>query len=102
MLELRPVCEHCAEPLPPHSTEARICSFECTFCRRCAEIVLKNVCPNCGGGFTQRPVRPVHDWKGGNCLANFPPVSDPFHRPVDVEAHGLLVDRVGARTPSRR
>ncbi|WP_131728522.1 DUF1272 domain-containing protein, partial [Achromobacter xylosoxidans] len=51
MLELRPSCEHCDADLPPASTEARICSFECTFCARCADEVLGNVCPNCGGGF---------------------------------------------------
>src|SRR5215471_21636566 len=51
MLELRPTCEHCNKPLPPHSTEAMICSFECTFCKSCVENILNNVCPNCGGGF---------------------------------------------------
>ncbi|MDH1109522.1 DUF1272 domain-containing protein [Pseudomonas otitidis] len=57
MLELRPTCEACARALPPASTEARICSFECTFCADCVE-QLHNVCPNCGGGFYPRPVRP--------------------------------------------
>ncbi len=32
MLELRPNCEWCDADLPPESAEARICSFECTFC----------------------------------------------------------------------
>ena len=59
MLELRPICENCAAPLPPDSTDAMICSFECTFCAGCVEGVLQNVCPNCGGGFTPRPVRPA-------------------------------------------
>lgn len=59
MLELRPQCEHCARALPPDSVEARICSFECTFCAPCADDVLKGVCPNCGGGFVARPVRPA-------------------------------------------
>ena len=59
MLELRPVCEHCARTLPPESTEARICSFECTFCSDCAHGVLRDVCPNCGGNFVARPIRPV-------------------------------------------
>ena len=49
-LALRPTCEHCDKPLPPDSAEARICSFECTFCADCVEHVLHNVCPNCGGG----------------------------------------------------
>jgi len=51
MLELRPTCEHCNKALPPGSIEARICSYECTFCVGCVEHVLNNVCPNCGGAF---------------------------------------------------
>ena len=58
MLELRPTCEHCNKALPPHSTDARICSYECTFCATCVDTLLSNVCPNCGGGFVPRPVRP--------------------------------------------
>ena len=50
MLQLRPTCEHCNRALPPASTEARICSYECTFCATCVDTVLHNVCPNCGGG----------------------------------------------------
>ncbi|HTX17954.1 MAG TPA: DUF1272 domain-containing protein [Bacteroidota bacterium] len=57
MLELRPNCECCNKDLSPESTEAMICSFECTFCRECAEEKLNFVCPNCGGGLTPRPIR---------------------------------------------
>jgi len=59
MLLLKPNCECCDKDLPPEATEARICSFECTFCADCADGVLKGVCPNCGGGFTTRPIRPA-------------------------------------------
>ena len=59
MLQLRPGCECCNRDLPPDSTEARICTFECTFCRDCAEGVLAGVCPNCGGEMVQRPRRPA-------------------------------------------
>ena len=59
MLELRPCCECCGTDLPPVSQEARICSFECTFCADCAETRLGGVCPNCGGELLRRPVRPV-------------------------------------------
>ena len=59
MLELRPACECCGVDLPPSSGEAMICSFECTFCRTCVETRLNGVCPNCGGGFVLRPVRPA-------------------------------------------
>ena len=58
MLELRPNCECCDRDLPPESLEARICTFECTFCAPCAEAVFAGVCPNCGGDFVRRPVRP--------------------------------------------
>jgi len=54
-LELRPNCEYCDKDLPPASTEAQICSYECTFCADCVDNILYNVCPNCGGGFVPRP-----------------------------------------------
>ena len=59
MLELRPNCECCDKDLPPHASDARICTFECTFCADCAEHALKGVCPNCGGNFAARPIRPA-------------------------------------------
>lgn len=66
MLELRPNCECCGLDLPP-AAEARICSFECTFCAACGDGALKGVCPNCGGALTARPVRPAA------LLAKYPP-----------------------------
>lgn len=60
MLELRPNCECCDRDLPPESTEALICSFECTFCQHCVQTILKGTCPNCGGNFVTRPIRPAH------------------------------------------
>ena len=65
MLELRPNCECCDKDLPPDSTEACICTYECTFCKDCVEDVLHNVCPNCGGGFVPRPIRPKHARRPG-------------------------------------
>ncbi|MBP6633087.1 MAG: DUF1272 domain-containing protein [Kofleriaceae bacterium] len=59
MLALRPGCECCDRDLPPDSTEARICSFECTFCAACADGVLAGTCPNCGGELVARPRRPA-------------------------------------------
>lgn len=59
MLELRPNCECCDRDLPYDSPDAMICTFECTFCRKCAEEVLGSVCPNCGGNFAPRPIRPA-------------------------------------------
>src|SRR5262245_36532761 len=102
MLELRPICEQCAKPLRPESLEARICSFECTFCRDCVEQVLGNVCPNCGGGFSARPVRPARDWKGGNSLVKYPPGGKPKHRPIDPAAHAQLRAAIGSLSPEKR
>jgi len=59
MLDLRPNCECCDRDLPPASMEARICTYECTFCADCAEHRLQGVCPNCGGELVRRPVRPL-------------------------------------------
>jgi hypothetical protein len=59
MLQLRPNCECCDRDLPPESTQAFICSFECTFCRDCAANKLNHVCPNCGGELVGRPRRPA-------------------------------------------
>jgi hypothetical protein len=60
MLELRPNCECCGGELPPDSPDARICSFECTFCAACVDGKLEGRCPNCGGEFVKRPIRPAH------------------------------------------
>ena len=57
MLELRPNCECCDRDLPADGGDARICSFECTFCAACAETKLKGRCPNCGGELVPRPRR---------------------------------------------
>lgn len=58
-LELRPNCECCDKELLPDARDAMICSFECTFCADCVAVRLPNsLCPNCGGEFVPRPVRP--------------------------------------------
>ena len=59
MLELRPNCERCDKDLPADSREAMICTFECTFCRDCVAEKLQGICPNCGGNFEPRPIRPA-------------------------------------------
>ncbi|MCW8355528.1 DUF1272 domain-containing protein [Marinomonas pontica] len=70
MLALRPNCECCDKDLPPSADDAMICSFECTFCRDCVDSVLQGRCPNCGGNFSPRPIRPVSK------LANNPPSTE--------------------------
>ncbi|WP_426359632.1 DUF1272 domain-containing protein [Pseudocolwellia sp. HL-MZ19] len=72
MLELHPNCENCDKDLPPESTEACICSYECTFCTACVEGILQNVCPNCGGGFSARPIRPAKELRNGVGLQHQP------------------------------
>ena len=72
MLKLHPNCECCDKDLPPESTEANICSYECTFCSDCVNNILSNVCPNCGGGFVPRPVRPKTEYRSGVSIANDP------------------------------
>jgi len=101
-LALRPVCENCGKALPPDSQEARICSFECTFCQTCVEQVLDNVCPNCGGGFAPRPIRPARNWKNGNCLENFPARVTAKHKPVDPAAHARFCSELRKLPPEKR
>ncbi|KQP17653.1 DUF1272 domain-containing protein [Pseudorhodoferax sp. Leaf267] len=76
MLELRPGCECCNRDLPPDSPEARICSFECTFCEDCASQRLAGLCPNCGGELVARPRRPAGK------LAKFPPSATRVYKPA--------------------
>jgi hypothetical protein len=75
MLALRPNCECCDRDLPPDASEARICSFECTFCAECAETRLGGRCPICGGAFAPRPIRPAA------LLAKFPPSAERVLKP---------------------
>jgi len=78
MLKLKPNCECCDRDLPSDSQETMICSYECTFCSDCVENILLNVCPNCGGGFVPRPIRPAKAWRNG----------------VNVEAQPASTERV--------
>jgi hypothetical protein len=102
MLQLRPTCEHCNAPLPPDSTQARICTYECTFCASCVDNVLGNVCPNCGGGFERRPVRPRENLKGDNYLGKDPASTVVKHRPVDAQAHARWAEPIRKVPPERR
>ncbi len=80
MLALRPNCELCDADLLPDAQNARICSYECTFCAECVQTVLRNVCPNCGGNFVPRPIRPRRAWRAGTGLE---------HDPGDTERRSL-------------
>ncbi|MEQ8358058.1 MAG: DUF1272 domain-containing protein [Cytophagales bacterium] len=76
MLEIRISCENCGKELPNECADAMICSYECTFCNDCVENVLFNVCPNCGGGFEKRPIRPKDE------LIKNPARKDRVYKPV--------------------
>jgi hypothetical protein len=93
-LQLRPNCEYCDKDLPPSATDARICSYECTFCADCVETKLSNVCPNCGGGFVPRPIRPSKEWRAGVCVTKHAPSDKRVHLSFsreDVAAHSARV-----------
>lgn len=91
MLELRPTCEHCNAELDPTSDEAPMCTYECTFCARCATWELLGICPNCMGELVTRPRRPAA------ALANDPASKAIVHRPVDIAHHQAAVrDRLVA------
>ena len=84
MLELRPNCEMCDCDLPAGNADARICSYECTFCATCVDTVLHNVCPNCTGGFVPRPIRPATARRDGVSLT---------HQPASIQRRHLKYQR---------
>jgi hypothetical protein len=101
-LELRPNCEFCDKDLPPASREARICTYECTFCADCVDHKLLNVCPNCGGGFTPRPIRPVTEWRPGLSSTKQPASTKRYHLRYCPENIAELRARVSKIAPELR
>ena len=101
-LLLRPNCEYCDRDLPPNALEARICSYECTFCADCVETKLFNVCPNCGGGFAPRPIRPAQEWRPGVSAAKQPPSDKRVHLKYPIEEVAALVARLKSIAPEAR
>lgn len=104
MLELRPNCELCDKDLAPDSADARICSYECTYCADCVDKVLHNVCPTCGGNFAPRPIRPKTAWPADRSLglAHHPASQQRVHSPYtseDIQAH---VERIRHLNPEER
>jgi hypothetical protein len=102
MLELRPSCENCACDLPPDSQIAMICSYECTFCKDCVDNILTNVCPNCGGGFYQRPIRPTKSWCKGTGLNVHPATKNTTLKPVDKNKHAEFKQSIETLAPHLR
>ncbi|MCB1337793.1 MAG: DUF1272 domain-containing protein [Maritimibacter sp.] len=104
MLELRPNCELCDVDLPPDAPDARICSYECTYCAHCAEEVLHNVCPTCGGNFAPRPIRPQRAWRPeeGLGLGNHPASTKRVHSPWSAEDIRTHTERIRHIAPAER
>ncbi|MDX6570508.1 MAG: uncharacterized protein QOH15_3086 [Gaiellales bacterium] len=102
MLELRPNCELCDRDLPADHPAARICSYECTFCAECVTAVLRNVCPNCGGGFQVRPIRPRGSWRTETGLEHDLPSAERRHLKYSMRQIEELVERLHATAPDRR
>ena len=102
MLEMRPNCEWCDKDLPPDAPDAQICSYECTFCAGCVEAHLRNVCPNCGGGFAPRPIRPANEWRPGVCSTKQVASRRRVHLKWPPEDIAAFVERVRTIDPATR
>ena len=102
MLELRPTCENCNKPLPPDSLDARICSYECTFCAGCVEACCSTSARTAAADSSRRPIRPARNWKGDNYLGKDPASTKVRHRPVDPALHALFAHAIMAVPPDKR
>jgi len=102
VLELRPNCELCDKDLPPRAPDARICTYECTFCAACVEEVLRGVCPNCGGDFQPRPIRPERAWRDGTGLVNDPAGTRRRHTSYSREEIEAFSERLIGTPPAER
>lgn len=96
MLEIRSNCEHCGTDLPNTSTEAMICSFECTYCKTCALEIFKNVCPSCSGNFVERPIRPQ------KMIEKYPASSKKVFKPKDLDKAKFNSDKFKNILPKKR
>jgi len=102
MLQLRPNCEFCDKDLPPDAVDACICSYECTFCRSCVETILKNVCPNCGGGFVARPIRPATEYRPGVSASQDPPSGVRVHAKFTEQQIAEFAYKIKDIAPEKR
>lgn len=102
MLKLRPNCEACDIDLPPAASNARICTYECTFCADCVENFLHNVCPNCGGGFTPRPIRPATAHRPGVGLPHQPASTERVHLKYSRDDIAAFVASLRGTPPALR
>lgn len=96
MLEIRSGCENCGKSLAADSSQAMICTFECTFCKDCVENILHNVCPNCGGGFEKRPIRPK------KLLEKYPISTKTIYKPIDETEFKIKLETLKNIPPNKR
>lgn len=96
MLEIRPNCEHCGKDLPNTSSEAMICSFECTYCKTCALEIFENVCPSCSGNFVERPIRP------SKMIEKYPASVEKIYKPKDLEKASINSEKYKTIKPNKR
>ena len=96
MLEIKPNCEHCNKDLPNTSTEAMICSFECTYCKTCALEIFENVCPSCSGNFVERPIRP------SKMIEKYPASEKRIFKPKVVEITKITSEKIKNISPDKR
>lgn len=101
-LQLRPNCEYCDKDLAPNAPDARICSYECTFCADCVERKLFNVCPNCGGGFAPRPIRPHKEWQVGVSILKQPPSDKRVHLKYSLDEIAARSAQIKDIPPEKR
>jgi hypothetical protein len=73
-----------------------ICGFECIFCVTCVETIMHNVCPNCGGGFEKRPVRPKGE------LVKYRATDKVALKPIDLESFQEILEKNRNIKPSER
>ncbi len=96
MLDIRPNCEHCGKDLPNTSTEAMICSFECTYCKTCALEIFENVCPSCSGNFVNRPIRP------SKMIDKYPASTEKVFKPKDLDKTKINSGKFKNISPEKR
>ncbi len=102
MLEIRPNCECCDKDLLANSSEAMICTYECTFCKTCVDEILSNVCPNCGGGFCPRPIRPQVAHREGLSLQCQPASTERIHTKYSIKALTEFSETIKNIAPENR
>lgn len=102
MLILKPNCELCDKDLPANAADAMICSYECSFCANCVENKLFNTCPNCGGGFEKRPIRPSKAWRNETSLSQQPASTKRVNTGYTYDEISSFIETIKDISPKKR